>query len=110
MWGTVYDAMRDDKSLRFIPTHVGNGGASASAAESAAVHPHACGERAKALMMPRFVVGSSPRMWGTAHGLGQDTDQWRFIPTHVGNGQLMTDSEPSNAVHPHACGERVLRF
>ena len=32
----------------------------------------------------------------------------RFIPTHVGNGMRPSEKARDNAVHPHACGERLI--
>jgi len=52
-------------------------------------------------------IGSSPRMWGT---LGKNVVRkalWRFIPTHVGNAPHVIRAGFSNAVHPHACRERI---
>ena len=52
--------------------------------------------------------GSSPRMWGTPlrGTLAFGTD--RFIPTHVGNTNLMLMKTGDHTVHPHACGEHFL--
>ncbi len=35
-------------------------------------------------------------------------DDMRFIPTPVGNGGGISNPVAVVAVHPHACGERVL--
>ena len=68
MWGTVSLALDQAVQLRFIPTHVGNGGRTRIPARCAPVHPHACGERW--IRSSRFMLdsGSSPRMWGTGRG------------------------------------------
>ncbi len=50
-------------------------------------------------------TGSSPRMWGTPSPSFTLLPRGRFIPTHVGNTSLQTDSHCYPAVHPHACGE-----
>ena len=55
MWGT-----HSATSVRFIPTHVGN-----AFSYLGAVHPHACGERFKNIIVSFPAPGSSPRMWGT---------------------------------------------
>ena len=46
-------------------------------------------------------------MWGTPNI--DDTLQTfeRFIPTHVGNTQLVSGVTPFEPVHPHACGEHI---
>ena len=47
-------------------------------------------------------------MWGTAGRRSVCRHRWRFIPTHVGNGRNRRTMRPVPAVHPHACGERVI--
>ncbi len=69
------------------------------------VHPHACREHSAVLGAVRSITGSSPRMWGTPGQQLQPGGPLRFIPTHVGNTSLQTDSHCYPAVHPHACGE-----
>ncbi len=44
-------------------------------------------------------------MWGTQVLQRHQSALRRFIPTHVGNTSLQTDSHCYPAVHPHACGE-----
>ncbi len=53
--------------------------------------------------------GSSPRMWGTLVRRHPGVKILRFIPTHVGNTVLEQVRVPPLAVHPHACGEHILR-
>ena len=70
-----------------------------------AVHPHACGELCQDLMIKVICHGSSPRLWGTH--LQQTTEElliW-FIPTLVGNSEMLTWKTMRKTVHPHACGE-----
>ena len=78
----------------------------AAGARFAAVHPHVCGERAETSLALARVIGSSPRVWGTAHQGVQNAGQFRFIPTCVGNGIHLTNQKLCLAVHPHVCGER----
>ena len=105
MWGTQHDLPRIAVGDRFIPTHVGNTVSQFHLIAARAVHPHACGEH---LTIPANSVprsGSSPRMWGTQVLQRHQSALRRFIPTHVGNTSLQTDSHCYPAVHPHACGE-----
>src|SRR5690606_4143665 len=51
------------------------------------VHPHACGERV---------------FW-----FANNMTFSRFIPTHVGNGEIFECHLIYKPVHPHACGERT---
>ena len=45
MWGTVAHRALVSTTVRFIPTHVGNGYSKWEPMLRNAVHPHACGER-----------------------------------------------------------------
>src|SRR5690606_5930814 len=53
-------------------------------------------------------------MWGTGGGKRKYLHRIRVIPTHVGNGYLISSDRRAVSVHPHACGERLfmsgLRF
>ena len=55
-----------------------------------------------------YLIGSSPRVWGTRAVVryGQMAD--RFIPTCVGNACFCLTFNHVPAVHPHVCGERCL--
>ena len=64
-WGTQRQAIRYRCGKRFIPTHVGNAGLLLRAQATAAVHPHARGERNASAKHYRSNSGSSPRTWGT---------------------------------------------
>ena len=86
MWGTVETPLAGVVTVRFIPTHVGNGASMTAGACTRAVHPHACGERCISVVVSASHAGSSPRMWGTVLPAADDHVAIRFIPTHVGNG------------------------
>jgi len=85
MWGTRCEWIFGGRTLRFIPTHVGNTCLDFFGRMILSVHPHACGEHALAAHLAGDVAGSSPRMWGTPHVPAQGLVNRRFIPTHVGN-------------------------
>ena len=70
---------------RFIPTHVGNTLVKGIRFEGKSVHPHACGEHFAILSSSGYLIGSSPRMWGTLEEMEFEEQEKRFIPTHVGN-------------------------
>jgi len=109
MWGTEPGALVSKLVERFIPTHVGNGIKAGGIHRWAPVHPHACGERYLLTPDAIFSNGSSPRMWGTGPQFLPRKDICRFIPTHVGNGRASLCRSRQQTVHPHACGERILR-
>ena len=105
LWGTLNDVAHDIEERRFIPTPVGNTIGSRPRAAPILVHPHACGEHSFMLLRIAPASGSSPRLWGT-HFVGCRCRKInRFIPTPVGNTNLVRWKASLNAVHPHACGE-----
>ena len=85
MWGTPNTSLRPARSVRFIPTHVGNSFGNLGWHLVTPVHPHACGELDLADNTADLSKGSSPRMWGTLNEYDEDKTRDRFIPTHVGN-------------------------
>ena len=116
---------------RFIPTPVGNAVSAWCPGSTAAVHPHARGERGSRCRIECQRFGSSPRPWGTRtpggsrawrpavhpHARGEreqhhrtDRAAPRFIPTPVGNAICGMDLTQSRTVHPHARGERRIGF
>ena len=106
MWGTpatIHYRIQDD---RFIPTDVGNAPPASYPRTLPPVHPHGCGERSGFLHCQRFILGSSPRMWGTLDSNQQKHWPIRFIPTDVGNAYRKVQILKLNTVHPHGCGER----
>jgi len=105
MWGTLLGLLTGLLQGRFIPTHVGNTGSSRSRRHRLSVHPHACGEHLIPKRSMPWMIGSSPRMWGTLKAGCPKDGIVRFIPTHVGNTDEIRMSEFLFSVHPHACGE-----
>jgi len=65
MWGTHDTGLMILGTERFIPTHVGNTALRRRYMSSPPVHPHACGEHYKSILLKKLGFGSSPRMWGT---------------------------------------------
>ncbi len=93
---------------RFIPAHAGNGAAGFVPPRALPVHPRTRGERAPTVRLTPSNDGSSPHTRGTGRGTGQDSDGWRFIPAHAGNGCLFGELPLGAAVHPRTRGERVF--
>ena len=89
MWGTQRRSGSGRIMARFIPTHVGNTSLLNHSIFSLPVHPHACGEHFTATFITPFLLGSSPRMWGTLRSSARGRGRSRFIPTHVGNTLLL---------------------
>ncbi len=98
-------------------------------AAALAVHPHVCGEHDHSDTHTAQFVGSSPRVWGTwiRHNNGRLPERFiptcvgnirisaqtvfcfRFIPTCVGNIPPIIISGRCVSVHPHVCGEHMLK-
>ena len=90
---------------RFIPAPAGNTFRWRSLRRSRPVHPRACGEHQRKILLYFSRHGSSPRLRGTLNRLGQDCPDDRFIPAPAGNTGLPPCACRSPPVHPRACGE-----
>ena len=105
VWGTQVSSYVDDFNARFIPTRVGNTSTPALPKLRNSVHPHACGEHLHLCGHHVLRSGSSPRVWGTLVLNENETQDYRFIPTRVGNTGYPRPAGRGWPVHPHACGE-----
>ena len=76
---------------------------------AAPVHPHGCGEHQRDWFTIRYSDGSSPRVWGTREQRQPLRPDRRFIPTGVGNTSIVRRYFCPLTVHPHGCGEHVVR-
>jgi len=85
LWGTRAFFVDVFSLMRFIPTPVGNTFPSGTFSGWYTVHPHACGEHSGRVSRTVFVIGSSPRLWGTLNTKSTAYTRLRFIPTPVGN-------------------------
>ena len=90
LWGKHRHQSENRRLYRFTPTPVGKTTSSLDYAQENTVHPHACGENARA--------GACPRLGS------------RFTPTPVGKTNSPRTKRPRVPVHPHACGENALPF
>jgi len=105
VWGTPVHKGGKKCIARFIPTRVGNTCYSNKPSIFGTVHPHACGEHPHGEVKHTFIIGSSPRVWGTLPFTIHGTESTRFIPTRVGNTLKPFNPPVWKSVHPHACGE-----
>ena len=64
-WGTHTPSAQDGRSVRFIPTCVGNSSLNSLRLDTATVHPHMRGELLLAVQQDSCYFGSSPHAWGT---------------------------------------------
>jgi len=105
--GNAQPAPAGEHRGRFIPTYMGNAGASRPGRSSPSVHPHVHGERVGMPGMSINRYGSSPRTWGTLSPLFSPHRPLRFIPTYMGNAHDKRAIRPGRQVHPHVHGERI---
>ena len=108
MRGTPRSGVAGQGGTRFIPAHAGNAQPGRAAVQRFPVHPRACGERGIGVRLTSLIRGSSPRMRGTRGELLVDRPEFRFIPAHAGNASTPKGRRCSSAVHPRACGERLM--
>ena len=92
---------------RITPAYAGKRGRCPRPAGRRWDHPRVCGEKIRARLHPRFLVGSPPRMRGkerkrccTATGTG-------ITPAYAGKSRLHTSVLPWRRDHPRICGEKL---
>ena len=83
-WGNPTLRPTCSMSMRFIPTHVGKSTLPRTCQQGFPVHPHARGEIWMVTKRHLLHHGSSPRTWGNQYSVSMESDDARFIPTHVG--------------------------
>ena len=103
------DKAKGSWCVRFIPTGVGNTGGFGVTSRYGKVHPHGCGEHSLPTAIRRIMSGSSPRVWGTRHQTLLLRQSLRFIPTGVGNTVKRALYGFLEPVHPHGCGEHIVK-
>ncbi len=118
-WGTPAEARYWSRSLRFIPTPVGNTAARHHHRTTRPVHPHTRGEHQNSTDYAQHTYGSSPHPWGTHPAPAGPQDGGRFIPTPVGNTgrrHLRQRQLVGSSPHPwgtpgfHAPSHGIIRF
>ena len=104
--GTAIPIPTHMRRRRFIPACAGNGHGAPARRHNTPVHPRVCGERSDRRQLSPCVVGSSPRVRGTARSADRGGENLRFIPACAGNGGRRFRVLLVRAVHPRVCGER----
>ena len=109
LWGDLFTPPGAIHQARYIPTPVGRFFQRACYYINVAVHPHACGEIPQAGSGFADINGTSPRLWGDwAYNWLYAVSGW-YIPTPVGRLITNKTNMVKFPVHPHACGEILLR-
>ena len=106
--GTGIENLISKDPNRFIPACAGNSHRLVDRYNQQPVHPRVCGEQDSIRRVPLSLVGSSPRVRGTAHFFWGSTNWKRFIPACAGNSKGKTSCRASQSVHPRVCGEQSL--
>ena len=75
----------------------------------AEVHPHVCGENMMGDVLVGVRLGTPPRVWGKLSTLPKFSIMPRYTPTCVGKTIAARIVKHYVEVHPHVCGENVLR-
>jgi len=104
-WGTREWKRIKMQCCRFIPTCMGNSFKHSQNPSLLPVHPHVHGELTTEDTSRGNGSGSSPRAWGTPGVTLSSGSNFRFIPTCMGNSDLIFVKIPIFAVHPHVHGE-----
>ena len=109
VWGQAnkWSVRRTNRGI--IPTRVGTRKTHCLKMVDLQDHPHACGDKKRAVNNRSFVLGSSPRVWGQESLHCPSDTLNRIIPTRVGTSHFPKFANPCLQDHPHACGDK-LRF
>ena len=106
--GTGAGRRRAAEGADVIPAGAGNRGLLSAWVSFHTGHPRGCGEQSPASRQPKALVGSSPRVRGTAQRRCRDTARWRVIPAGAGNRRRERCSVSGMSGHPRGCGEQVV--
>ena len=91
---------------RFSPACAGNGSLAPAPEEALPVQPRVCGERTPFASRTAPLIGSAPRVRGTANRRHEYAGVGRFSPACAGNGSTYTIIAFRLTVQPRVCGER----
>ena len=105
--GTVHPHVGQRGEFRFIPACAGNRPRARRGCGRSTVHPRVCGEQSQYSIVLSSVIGSSPRVRGTAGKKGLRVGYGRFIPACAGNSPDRVTVTCALPVHPRVCGEQM---
>ena len=104
--GTAIKALHHRMPSRIIPACAGNRRITPTPTTMSADHPRVCGEQMLRFATPRMIIGSSPRVRGTAEAAFTSRHIERIIPACAGNRMKSRQSRLMTADHPRVCGEQ----
>ena len=108
VWGQGYLIWGSGTISRIIPTRVGTSHFRFIVCPLRRDHPHACGDKQKAVKFLRWATGSSPRVWGQDTVFTSYPNVIRIIPTRVGTSYSCFCTWSTIWDHPHACGDKAI--
>ena len=106
MWGQGPLRKSRVVSAGIIPTRVGTSHTKRIVTAVLQDHPHACGDKCDMRFLQAFALGSSPRVWGQAALLLDESSPIGIIPTRVGTSKSKLSCIVAKKDHPHACGDK----
>ena len=106
VWGQVRANTSPTRKPGIIPTRVGTSPLSLILVIFAEDHPHACGDKMKAVVSMLTHLGSSPRVWGQGEFRRLSQNILGIIPTRVGTSISFGGCHTLPLDHPHACGDK----
>ena len=109
MRGTAICSLLRNCSIRITPAHAGNSSSFDRYFVSDKDHPRACGEQDPCVKIQCRIVGSPPRMRGTALFATICNKQPGITPAHAGNRCLYPKLHALTRDHPRACGEQLTQ-
>ena len=104
--GTEERRMKPDKEARITPACAGNSGCWGNATFPGKDHPRVCGEQGSQHNNIYPILGSPPRVRGTAIQRFRLLDDLRITPACAGNSRHRVPLIGGIGDHPRVCGEQ----
>ena len=105
--GTVARSASRSTCLGIIPACAGNRLDCIEEIDDERDHPRVCGEQMKFTQAKFDLLGSSPRVRGTAGDCNLDISRLGIIPACAGNSCLSVVHKSNARDHPRVCGEQT---
>ena len=105
--GTASNSVASKVFSRITPACAGNRGIFPFAESPTADHPRVCGEQTSTTSRMLWVVGSPPRVRGTAVPDVPDLLPLRITPACAGNSRIPSHHRAPAQDHPRVCGEQL---
>ena len=96
------------RTRRITPACAGNRDISRHGLRARWDHPRVCGEQALVKYICVVVIGSPPRVRGTASQQSKQAQISRITPACAGNSHPFSASEKQKEDHPRVCGEQDI--